>query len=153
MSGDTSKEDRPPQDRLWGADRLILYLEAPVRALEDLDGSREQDFRAEARKFLDSPAAAFDKHPTDYVSHIRELGSKTRAFATWCQNPTLNSELCVVHEVYRKDNESEFWPDLEDYNSEGQDFAAKFRQLESDQYDAWKKKLAQSPEVEVVTSE
>ncbi|WP_135823366.1 hypothetical protein [Halorussus ruber] len=136
-----------------GADRAILYLEAPVMTLADLDGSREQDFRSEARKFLDSPAAAFDKHPDDYVGHIRELGSKTRGFATWCQSPEMNRELCVVHEIYRKENESDFWPDLEDYNAEGQTFATKFDELESDSYGEWIDSLRSRSGVEVVTNE
>lgn len=151
MAGDSDKESRPPEDRLWGADRVVLYLESPLSALKDLDGSREQDFRAEARKFLDSPAAAFDKHPSDYVGHIRELGSKTRAFATWCQNPAIDRELCVVHDIYRKTNESKYWPDLEDYDAAGQEFATKFQELDSEEYDDWLNSLKANSEIEVVT--
>lgn len=151
MSGSDAKT-RPPEDRLWGADRIVLYLEAPVLALEDLDGSREQKFRAEAQKFLDSPAAAFDKHPSDYIDHIRELNSKTRAFATWCQNQAIDRELCVVHEIYRKKNEAKYWDDLEDYDAEGQQFASKFQELTSDEYDKWLESLKADSEIEVVTS-
>lgn len=121
--------------------------------MDDLDGSREQDFRAETRKFLDSPAAAFDKHPADYVGHIRELGSKTRGFATWCQNRELKAELCVVHEIYRKSNESAFWPDLEEYDAEGKEFATQFDQLGRGQYDGWLESLRSRSGVETVTSD
>lgn len=151
--GGVGDKRRPPEDRLWGAERAILYLEGPAMTLDDLDGSREQDFRAEARKFLDSPAVAFDKHPADYVGHIRELGSKTRGFATWCQNRELSRELCVVHEIYRKENESDFWPDLEDYDTEGQTFATKFGELEAAKYGEWIESLQSRSGVEVITSE
>lgn len=152
MPGDSGNVTRPPTDRLWGADRAILYLEASVKAVDDLDGSREQDFRAEARKFLDSPAAAFDKHPADYVGHIRELGSKTRAFATWCQSQELDRELCVVHEIYRKENEKQYWQSLDEYDKEGQKFATKFRELSTDQYDEWVASLRAAPGIELITS-
>lgn len=152
MSGRAGDERRPPEDRIWGADRDILYLEGPVQTLDDLDGSREQDFRTETRKFLDSPAVTFDKHPADYVGHIRELGSKTRGFTTWCQNRELSRELCVVHEIYRKENEKAFWPDLEDYDAEGQKFATKFGQLDASRYDEWFTSLQSRSGVEVITT-
>lgn len=145
-------DQRPPDDRIWGADRVVLYLEGPVRTLDELDGSREQAFRAEVRKFLDSPAATFDKHPADYVGHVRELGSKTRGFATWCQNRELERELCVVHEIYRKQNEKEFWADLGDYDAEGRTFATKFGQLTRGRYDEWLESVRSRSGVEVVTS-
>lgn len=151
MAGGSGEEQRPPNDRLWGADRLILYLEGPVNTLAELDGSREQDIRNEMRKFLDSPASAFDKHPADYIGHIRELGSKTRAFGTWCQNSNLNRELCVIHEIYRKRNESDFWPDLENYNGEGKDFATSFRRLSVEQYDHWTEQLQSASDIEVIS--
>jgi hypothetical protein len=152
MPGDSGAESRPPEDRLWGADRAILYLEASVMALDDLDGSREQDFRAETRKFLGSPAAAFDKHPTDYISHIRELGSKTRGFATWCQNQELNCELCVVHDIYRKENEKKYWPDLKKYDAAGKQFASAFQELDSEKYDTWIDAKRADSNLEIVIS-
>lgn len=152
MPADGGSRNRPPEDRLWGADRAILYLEAPVRALDDLDGSREQEFRAEARKFLDSPATTFDKHPAEYVGHIRELGSKTRGFATWCQNRRLDRELCVVHEIYRKENEAQYWSDLQAYDEAGHEFAVKFRDLDSNEYSEWTDSMRATPGVELVTS-
>lgn len=153
MPGRADDEQRPPEDRIWGADRVVLYLEGPVRTLDDLDGSREQDFRTETRKFLDSPATAFDKHPADYVGHIRELGSKMRGFATWCQNQDLERELCVIHEIYRKKNEKEFWADLEEYNAEGREFATKFGQLGPGRCDEWLNSVRSRSGVEVVTSD
>lgn len=151
--GGPEDEERPPEDRLWGASRIILYLEGPVRALDDLDGSREQDFRTEARKFLDSPAAAFDKHPAEYLGHVRELGSKTRGFATWCQNTELNRELCVVHEIYKKENESKYWADLEEYDDAGQEFARQFSRLDSAKYEKWIRSMRASSETEIVVSD
>jgi hypothetical protein len=153
MAGRVDDEQRPPEDRIWGADRVVLYLEGPTQALNDLDGSREQDFRTEVRKFLDSPAAAFDKHPADYIGHIRELGSKTRGFATWCQNEKLNRELCVVHEVYKKENESEYWPHLEGYDDEGRKFARKFGRLDSTKYEKWISSLHSASDKETVMSD
>lgn len=152
MAGDSGKEQRPPNDRLWGADRLILYLEGPVITLTELDGAREQDIRNKTRKFLDSPAAAFDKHPADYIGHIRALNANIRAFATWCQNTNLNRELCVVHEIYRKKNESAYWPDLDDYNKAGGEFASSFRDLTTEKYDDWIEQLHMDCDIEVTTS-
>jgi hypothetical protein len=152
MTGNSSEGQRPPTDRLWGADRLILYLEGPVTTLTELDGAREQDIRNKTRKFLDSPAAAFDKHPTNYIGHIRALNSNTRAFATWCQNTELTRELCVVHEIYRKKNESAYWPDLDDYNKAGEEFASSFRGLTVEKYDSWIEQLHTACDIEVLTS-
>jgi hypothetical protein len=152
MSGDRNSHQRPPEDRLWGADRVILYLEAAVKTLDDLDGSREQKFRTEARKFLDSPSTVFDKHPADYIGHIRHLNTNTRGFATWCQNDNLGCELCIVHEVYKKSNEGDYWSDLYDYNEAGEEFEVRFQQLDPGQYDEWVTSLQEDNGVIVVLS-
>lgn len=57
----------------------------------------------------------------------------------------------MVHEIYRKKNEKEFWADLEEYDAEGRQFATKFGQLEASQYDEWLESVRSRPGVEVVT--
>lgn len=118
-----------PGGRLWDARRLILYLPAAKKSLDDLDGSRESDIRKEARNFLRSPSTAFSKHPRDYVSQIKHRPSKTRGFATWCQNDRIIVELCVVHDIYRKENEDEYWRDIRDYDERGEQYVEQFESL------------------------
>lgn len=129
--------EHPPENRLWGGDRLVLYLEAPVLTLDDVDGSRRDGIRTATETFLDSPESAFDKYPGQFIGHIRHLDTKMRAFATWCQNESVGCELCVVHEIYRKDNEDAYWRDLDDYDEAGGEFARQFRSLSPERYDEW----------------
>lgn len=118
-----------PGSRIWDARRLILYLPAAKASLDDLDGSRESDIRKEALNFLRSPSTAFSKHPRDYVSQIKHRPSKTRGFATWCQNDDIDVELCVVLDIYRKENEDEYWRDIRDYDEWGEQYTAQFETL------------------------
>lgn len=141
-----------PGGRIFGAGRLVVYLPAAMEALEGLDGSREQSIRKQAEKFISAPESAFDKHPREYVSHIRHLDSNTRAFATWAQNTTLDRELCVVHEIYRKKNEDLYWADIEDLNERGAEFASGFEELNESDFDGWISKIESSDEVVVVSN-
>lgn len=130
-----------PDDTLFGAERLVLYLPAAVVTLQDLDGSRENRICKQAEKFLKSPASTFDKHPKEYVGQIKDRNAKTRAFATWCQNPSISKEACIVHDIYRKRNEAHFWRDIGDYNESGEEYFEKFSQLDATSYDEWKNKI------------
>lgn len=118
-----------PGQRIWDGRRVILYLPAAKASLDDIDGSRESDIRKEAQYFLRSPSTAFSKHPRDYVGQIKHRPSKTRGFATWCQNDDIDVELCVVHDIYRKKNEDEYWKDIRDYDEQGERYAAQFETL------------------------
>jgi hypothetical protein len=137
-------------DRIFGAGRLVVYLPAATLALEDLDGSREQAIRRKAKKFLKSPESAFDKHPRDYIGHIRDLDTKTRAFATWCQNEDIQVEICLVHDIYRKENERDYWIDVDAYNNEGEGFDEEFQKLSKGEFDSWVQEKTNDDSVVVV---
>lgn len=141
-----------PEQRIFGAQRVILYLPAAVKTLHDLDGAREKGIKTSAEKFLNSPESAFDKHPKEFVSHVRNLNTNTRAFGTWCQNRTVDSELCVVQDIYRKTNEDAFWRDIDDYNDQGKDYFGKFKQLDKVSYQEWLDKVSNDSSTKVVKS-
>lgn len=141
----------PPDGRIFGADRVVLYLENPTITLSgDLDGSKAKGIRKKTEQFIDSPESAFDKHPKEYVGQIRHLDTKMRAFATWCQNEELLRELCVVQEIYRKSNEKQFWRDIDDYNEWGNEYFDAFSSLDPDDFDAWMARIGSSDDVIVV---
>lgn len=127
----------PPEDQLFGADRAVLYLEVATKVLCELDGSKENAIRGAIEQFKKSPKGAFNKHPAEFVGQIRHLDTNTRAFATWCQNEVCSAELCVVQTIYRKSNEDKFFARLQNYNSEGQQYADGIAQLDQDEYDAY----------------
>lgn len=134
----------PPDGTLFGADRVVVYLPVAVQSLADLDGSREQRIRSKIEQFLDSPGGAFEKHPREYVSQVKDRNSKTRAFATWCQNETLGRELSVVHDIYKKSNEGEYWHDIDDLNEDGEEFARMFADLSDKEHEQWMEKISLS---------
>lgn len=129
-------------DRLWGADRYVLYLPEATRSLTDLDGSREQRIRQAVEKFLGSPDSAADKQPAEFIWHIRDLDTKTRAFATWCQNKEAGVSVLIVQDIYRKSNEDDYWVDLNEYNAEGEQFEDQFSALSSDNCIDWLESVA-----------
>jgi hypothetical protein len=150
MDDGGSSYEHPPEDRLWGADRFVLYLQAAVVALDDIDGSREKGIRNTTEKFLDSPGSTFDKYRGGYIGHIRDLDTKMRAFGTWCQNQQIDCEVCIVHDIYKKRNESAYWRDLEDYDRAGGEYATQFESLTTDTYEKWLRKLRTTDDVLLV---
>jgi hypothetical protein len=140
----------PPEDRLWGADRYVVYLEAAVDTLRAVDGARESGIRRSVEKFLDSPESAFDKYPATHLGQVRHLDTKMRAFCTWCQNDTLCAEACVVHEIYQKDNERAYWRDLDAYDEAGEEFARTFDELAAGASDEWLGQLHAAEDVLLV---
>lgn len=122
------------KNRLFGADRAVLYQEDPVNVLGEIDGSRSTAIRSSIEKFLDAPDSTFAKTVDDQVWQVRDLKTNTRAFCTWCQNETTNTELCVVHVVYKKANEQEFFRKTPLYSTEGGKIASKYAALGKDQH-------------------
>lgn len=141
-----------PDERLFGADRIVAFLPAATITLDDLDGHREKHIRRETEKFLKSPESAFAKHPEDHISQIKHRDSKMRAFATWCQNEDLQAELCVVHEIYRKKNEGEYWDTIDEYNEEGAEYSIQFSQIDTEQFQDWKAKIRDDADTLVLES-
>lgn len=131
----------PSDSRLFGAERLVVYLPAACYTLQDIDGSKEKGIRNKTEQFVDSPESTFDKQPREFVGQIRHLNTNVRAFATWCQNEQLDMELCVVHEIYKKKNESEYWNDIDDLDEAGEEFANRFSKLDDEDYNLWMQKL------------
>ena len=123
-------------DRLWGADRAVLYDRNAVTTLAELDGSRRIGIRQQLEKFLDSPSRAFDKSVGSFVHQARHLDSNTRAFATWCQNKAASRELCVVHTVYRKKNEKHYFGKLDEVNEVGRRWVAEVGDQTAADFDA-----------------
>ena len=139
--GGSAPYGHPPDNRLWGADRYVVYLEAAVDALRSVDGARESGIRTAIEKFLDSPGGAFDKYPATHLGQIRHLDTKMRAFGTWCQNDALSAEACVVHDIYQKSNERAYWRDLDAYDGAGEEFARTFDELTAGASDQWLEQL------------
>lgn len=127
-----------PSERIWGANRLVVYQPTAVETLEELDGTREQRIRQKIDQFLDSPESVFDKHPRNTVGQIRHLDTNTRAFATWCQNTTLDVELCIVQEIYQKKNEGDFWENIDEYTKRGSEYVNQFSRMDTSVFDDWK---------------
>lgn len=125
----------PPDDRIFGAERHVLYLEAAKQALDDIDGSREKAIRSSVEKFQSSPASAFDDHPGEFFGKIRDLDTNTRAFATWCQNHSADAELCVVQVIYKKTNEDEIWAKQSVFNREGRKFTEGIQEMNPGGYE------------------
>lgn len=140
----------PPDSRLFGASRLVVYLPAARYTLQDIDGSKEKGIRGKTEQFLDSPESTFDKHPREFVGQIRHLDTNVRAFATWCQNGDLGRELCVVHEIYSKENESEYWDAIDDLDDAGAGFANGFAELDDGDYRPWMQKLRTDDDIILV---
>lgn len=138
---------------LFGAERVVLYLEPPVRTLAALDGSREKHIRRSVEKFLSSPDSAFDKQIDRYLHQVRDLNTNTRAFTTWCQDESSNRELCVVHAIYRKRNEADYFALTSDYNQDGKEFDAQFEQLDETEYENWVENVESDENVIVVSSD
>lgn len=128
-------------ERIFGADRLVLYLEDAVDALDSLDGSREQRITSAVEKFLDSPESTFDKTVDSHVWQVRDLNTNTRALATWCQNTTVDAELCVVHLIYQKTNERHAFAHRSEFDTEGEAFQERFSGLDSQDYSSWKSQM------------
>lgn len=113
-------------EMLFGADRAVYYLPAAKNSLHEIDGSRESGIRQSVEKFLSSPDSAFDKSIHAHLRQARDLETNTRAFATWCQDEDRGRELCVVHDIYRKRNESEYFAKKDEFNREGASFKQEF---------------------------
>lgn len=141
------------RQRIWGADRLVLYLPAATQALASIDGSRENEITNAAEKFLDSPETAWDKRREGYIYQIRDLGTSTRAFATWCQNPEIECEAFVVMEIYRKRNEDDYWGDKREYAREAQQYQEQFADFSRAEYDQWVEALPEREDHRVVVGE
>ena len=124
-------------EMLFGAERVVYYLPAAKNTLDDLDGSREKGIRQSTEKFLSSPDSAFDKSIRAHLRQVRDLNTNTRAFATWCQNEDAGKELCVVHDIYRKRNESVYFAKTDEFNREGASFKQEFSQLSEGRFEAW----------------
>ncbi len=138
---------------IWDANRLVLYLPAAALTLADIDGSREKGITNQAEKFLNSSKATFNKRPGDFVWQIRDLGTNTRAFATWCQNHNIDCEMCVVQDVYGKKNEEEYWEDLGDYDEAGRRYCSMFEDLSQEEYDEWVSSVGSKENFRTVLSE
>jgi len=138
------------RDQLFGADRVVAYLPAAVASLNDLDGSREQRIRTKIEGFLDSPQSVFDKHPRDNLGQIKDRNAKIRAFATWCQNPAINLEVCVIHDIYRKKNEARYWDKLDGFSDKADQFADKVAELDASNFSSWKQQLKQNDDILLV---
>lgn len=138
------------RQRIWGADRRVVYLPVATETLSDLDGSREKEIRRAAKKFISAPESAADKRPADYVWHIRDLGTKTRAFGTWCQNEAIEAEVFIVLEVYKKENEEPYWDDLAVYNEDGQRYDETFNSISEGEFSDWLGQIEQRVGIEVV---
>jgi len=141
-----------PGDQLFGADRVVAYLPEAVDSLADLDGSRESRIRSKIEGFKDSPAGAFEKHPREHAGQIKDRNSNMRAFGTWCQNADLDVEVCIIHDVYRKENEDRYWRQLEDYQDEGADYYTKFQTLTPAEYEDWKEEILNDDDFIIVTN-
>lgn len=111
-------------DRVWGADRAVVYVGDAIDALSELDGDRVSGIRDSAEKFLESPGSAFDKSPRPHVQQVRDLDSNTRAFAVWCQNADEEFEVCIVYAVYKKTNENHYFGEVDEFNNNGQQYEA-----------------------------
>lgn len=120
--------------RLFGTDRAVYYLQAATQTLTALDGSREQAIRSTLEKFLSSPSTAFDKQIAPHVHQARDLNTNTRAFATWCQDRDAGRELCVVHAIYRKRNEAEYFTEKPTFNDQGEEWYSQFLGLTDADY-------------------
>ena len=125
-------------ETLFGAGRGVIYLESAVDALRAVDGSREEAITTSVEKFLDSPPSAFNKSVSAHVWQVRDLGTNTRAFATWCQNETIDCELCIVHYIYRKRNEKHAFDQLTAFDNEGESFQDRVSGMSQDRYESWK---------------
>lgn len=136
-------------DTIFGADRGVLYLEDPVTALNGLDTSREQGITTAIEQFLDSPGGTFDKTIDSALWQVRDLNTNTRAFATWCQNEGLNVELCIVHLIYEKTNESDAFTQRERFNAAGEEFQNLIAEQTKPGYTKWKSKIRDHPEYRV----
>lgn len=119
---------------IFGAERTVLYLESATKALDNIDGSREKAIKQSIENFLSSPDSAFNKSLDSHIHQVRDLNTNTRAFATWCKNEEISKELCVVHVIYRKRNQDDFFARLTQYNSSGKDFKAMFKHLDENEY-------------------
>ena len=75
-----------------------------------------------------------------------------RAFATWCQNSDLDRELSVVHQIYRKKNESAYWEDVNGLNEEGEKFASMFQDLTEERFQKWESKVQDSRDMILETN-
>lgn len=126
---------------LFGAQRAVLYLEAANKSLNDLDGSQRKGIRQSVEKFISSPDKAFNKSVDSFTHQSRDLGTNTRAFATWCESKSLNRELCVVHTIYRKKNENKYFAELTQYNKKGREFSEQFDSLTKKTYSQWEDKM------------
>lgn len=139
-------------DTIFGADRGVLYLEASVSTLENLDTSREQGITTATEQFLDSPKGAFDKSIDSSLWQVRDLNTNTRAFATWCQNQELSIEMCIVHLVYKKTNESDAFAQRSKFNTAGEEFQNLIAEQTDSKYTEWKTKIKDHPEYRVTFS-
>lgn len=135
---------------LWGADRVIIYLEPAKATLDVLDGSQEQAIRRSVEKFLESPQSAFAKSVASHLWQTRDLGTSTRAFSAWGQNSELSREACFVLQIYRKKNEDQYFAQKNPYNRNAKAYSEKFAELGNPGYDEWIAGLRNEPELLIV---
>lgn len=128
--------------------RFVYYLEDASDALSVLDGSRVNRIRTTVESFLDVPRSAFAKRLSPNIQQVKHRGSKTRAFSTWCQDET--REVLVVHVVYRKRNGRRYFNHLDDYDEEGRQFKDQFRNLNDEEFEAWRQSVKTRNEVMLV---
>ena len=138
---------------LFGAQRAVLYLEAANETLNNLDGSRRKGIRQSVEKFTSSPDKAFNKSVDSFIHQSRDLGTNTRAYATWCASKALSRELCVVHTIYRKKNENKYFAELPLYNEQGREFSEQFDSLSKQTYPEWEEKMKSRSGVLFVTGD
>lgn len=138
---------------LFGAERVVLYLEPPVQTLASIDGSRESAIRQAIEKFLSSPDSTFDKSVDANLHQVRDLNTNTRAFATWCQDEDSKRELCVVHTIYRKRNEADYFAHTNTYSEDGKEYKTRFKGLSDEEYQNWLESMKEQDGLIVVLSE
>ena len=66
----------------------------------------------------------------------------------WCRGE--QREVLVVHFVYRKRNEQRHFDRLDDYDEEGRQFEARFRDLDDEEFEAWRDSARASDDVTLV---
>lgn len=128
--------------------RFVYYTQAATATLSEVDPSRGQRLRDKIASFLDAPRSAVAKSLSPHVQQVKHRGAKLRAFVTRCRDG--RREVLVVQTIYRKRNERQYFDRLDDYDEEGRQFEARFRDLDDEEFEAWRDSARASDDVTLV---
>ena len=133
-----------------GRDNIVLYTEPPTERLRSLPSDREESIRGFIEGFLDSTDDVFDD---DGVSEnvYRICGIHYNVLAVHGINTNVSTECCIVLEIYRQTNETEYFDDLDVYESDAQEYKTSFEDLDRVIYERWEEQIQHSDDKLLLT--